>query len=145
MRTQLNTLLRQQLAHLWPAISHIAACQKACHAVLPQLFLYCQVLRLDSNQLILSAPNSALASKLKQQLPKLQAHLEKTGWQVNAIRIKVQVKPVVQIDPLKPIRQLPATALNAFEHLEKNLTRAKHNHDLLEAVRNLIDRCKEAR
>ncbi len=143
---EVNTLLRDQLSHLWPAISNITACQKVCVVVLPQLFLYCQVLHVDADQLTLAAPNSALASKLKQQLPKLQDALQKAGWQINAIRIKVQVNPVPQDEPHEKQCQLSATALAAFSELEKNLGKSErmknHNADLLGALRNLISRTR---
>jgi hypothetical protein len=35
--------------------------------------------------------NNAVAAKIKQLLPSLQAHLRSKGWEVNAIRLKVQV------------------------------------------------------
>lgn len=35
--------------------------------------------------------NNATAAKIKQLLPALQAHLRAKGWEVNAIRLKVQM------------------------------------------------------
>jgi hypothetical protein len=35
--------------------------------------------------------NNAAAAKIKQLLPSLQAHLRSKGWEVNAIRLKVQM------------------------------------------------------
>ncbi len=35
--------------------------------------------------------SNAAAAKLRQMLPQLQAHLRSKGWQVNAIRLKVQM------------------------------------------------------
>jgi len=137
---EVNSILRSQLAHLWPTITNIAALQKECVSALPQLFLYCQVLHLEADQLVVAAPNSALASKLKQLLPKLQTALQKAGWQINAIRIKVQVNPVLEKEPVEKKCQLPGTALKAFGELEKNLSGSRHNEGLLEALRNLISR-----
>ena len=37
--------------------------------------------------------NNAAAAKLRQMLPALQAHLRSHGWEVNSIRIKVQMPP----------------------------------------------------
>lgn len=34
--------------------------------------------------------NNAAAAKLRQILPALQAHLRSKGWEINAIRLKVQ-------------------------------------------------------
>jgi hypothetical protein len=36
--------------------------------------------------------NNAAAAKIKQLLPALQAHLRSKGWEVNAIRLKVQTR-----------------------------------------------------
>src|SRR5687767_13208362 len=80
-----------KMATLLPALTRIAALQKECAAILPALFDACSVMQFEAGQLTLSTPNAALATKLKQQLPKLQDALLKRGWQVNAIRIKVQV------------------------------------------------------
>ena len=137
---EVNALLRSQIAHLWPAINNITACQKDCVTALPQLFMYCQVLHLDADQLTVAAPNSALASKLKQLLPKLLSALQKAGWQINAIRIKVQVNPTLEKEPVEKQCRLSGRAIAAFGELEKNLAGSKHNEGLLEALRNLINR-----
>ena len=137
---EVNSILRSQIAHLWPTITNNTALQKECAAALPQLFLYCQVLHLEADQLTVAAPSSALASKLKQLLPKLQAALQKAGWQINAIRIKVQVNPTLEKEPMEKQCQLSGTALKAFGDLEKNLAGSRHNEGLLEALRNLLSR-----
>jgi hypothetical protein len=46
----------------------------------------CEVLSLQDGVLTLAVPSSAVAAKLKQQLPKLQAALQKKGWQVESVR-----------------------------------------------------------
>jgi hypothetical protein len=137
---EVNSFLRSEIAHLLPAIANITKLQKECAAALPQLFLYCQVLHLESEQLTVAAPNSALASKLKQQLPRLQAALQKAGWQINAIRIKVQVNPVLQKESVPKQLRLPDTALKAFSDLEQQLSGSRHNEGLLAALRTLIKR-----
>jgi hypothetical protein len=45
--------------------------QKDCGAILPPIFDTCEVMQLADGLLTLSAPNAALATKLKQQCPKL--------------------------------------------------------------------------
>ena len=35
--------------------------------------------------------NAAVAAKLRQLLPALQAHLQSKGWEINSIRLKVQM------------------------------------------------------
>jgi hypothetical protein len=140
---EVNSLLRSEIAHLWPTIANINALQKECVATLPQLFLYCQVLQLEEYQLVLAAPNAALATKLKQQLPKLQTSLQKTGWQINAIRIKVQVNQSLQNETVEKQCHMTDSALDAFGKLEKNLSNSKHNDALLGALRNLLGRYKK--
>lgn len=135
-----NSFLQSELAHLWPAITNITALQKECSKALPQLFLYCSVLHLEKEELILAAPNTALASKLRQQLPNLQMALQKAGWQVNEIRIKVQTSQTLLAEPAAKQCQLSDGALQAFAALEKNLAQSKHNDDLLNALRALLAR-----
>ncbi len=137
---EVNVLLRSQIAHLWPTITTLTALQKDCIAVLPQLFLHCQVLHLETERLTLCAPNGALASKLKQQLPLLQSALQKAGWQINAIRIKVQVNAALPEVQVEKSCQLSESALNAFNNLEKNLAGSHRNDELLGALRTLISR-----
>lgn len=140
--SEANTFLKSELAHLWPAIANINALQKECAAALPQLFLYCSVLHLDAEKLALAAPNAALASKLKQQLPQLQTALQKAGWQIETIRIKVQANSIFSAEPVQKKCQLSESALHAFDTLEKNLAQSKHNDDLLDALRALLARHK---
>jgi hypothetical protein len=139
---EVNSFLQSELAHLWPAIANVGKLQKACAAALPQLFLYCQVLHLEKEQLVIAAPSAAFASKLKQQLPKLQTALQKAGWQVHAIRIKVQTKPMFSSEPPQKQCQFSESALQALDGLEKNLARANSDTGLVEALRTLLARHK---
>jgi hypothetical protein len=128
------------LAALLPAVARMAALQKDCAALLPTMFEACDVLQYDADQLVLSTPNAALAAKLKQQLPKLQAHLIKGGWQVNAIRIKVQVsKPRASAVFTKQI-ELPPQALSAFDQLGKTLENSPRNQTLIAALKAMVAR-----
>src|SRR5450830_755362 len=121
-----------KLAPLLPAIQRNLALQKDCETILSSLFEYCEV--------ILVAANAAIATKLKQQCPKLQLQLQQRGWQINAIRIKVQVKRVIE-KPL-PVKQLsiPKTALQALSNLEKNIENNAQNADLRAALMRLLQR-----
>ncbi len=137
---EVNALLRSEIAHLWPTITTNTALQKECAAVLPQLFTYCQVLQLESEQLIIAAPSAAFASKLKQQLPKLQVALQKGGWKIQSIRIKVQTHQILPTQSASKQCHFSDSARLAFSTLEKNLTPSKHNNDLLMALRTLLAR-----
>lgn len=47
----------------------------------------------DDSNWCLIVNSSAAAAKLRQLLPALEAHLRSKGWQVSAIRLKVQTRP----------------------------------------------------
>jgi len=129
-----------KLSPLLPTIKRNLTLKKECSAVLPAIFDSCEVLNLADDQLVLSIPNAALASKLKQQLPKLQAHLQHRGWQINAIKIKVQVKKTVE--KTAPAKQaiLTPSALTAFKELENNLAENAQNTALKAALERLLKR-----
>jgi hypothetical protein len=129
-----------KLSPLLPTIKRNLSLQKECGSLLPPIFDCCEVLNLADDQLVLSTPNASIASKLKQQLPKLQAHLQQRGWQINAIKIKVQVKRTVE-KPV-PIKQaiLSSKAISAFASLESNLATTPQNADLKAALERLLRR-----
>ena len=129
-----------KISPLLPTIRRNASLQKECWSILPAIFGSCEVLQLAEEQLTLSTPNAALASKLKQQLPKLQLQLQQRGWQINAIRIKVQVKKVVEkIPPLKQLA-LSDPAVRAFNELEIALESTPQNDALKAALHRLVMR-----
>lgn len=45
---------------------------------------------IDGTQWCLLVKNHAAAAKLRQLLPAFEAHLRSKGWEVNAIRLKIQ-------------------------------------------------------
>ena len=129
-----------KMAALLPSITRMMTLQSDCAATLPAMFAGCAVLQFESNQLVLSTPNAALASKLKQQLPKLQEALLQRGWQVNAIRLKVQVaRPRDNPQPQKQLR-LPDPAVSALMQLEGTLENTPRNATLLSAIHALANR-----
>ncbi|MFZ6687966.1 DciA family protein [Undibacterium sp. SXout11W] len=133
-----------KIAALLPAIQRNLALQRDCEAVLSSLFELCEVMQLADGQLVLAASNAAIATKLKQQCPKLQLKLQERGWQINAIRIKVQVKRVIE-KPL-PVKQLaiPETAIQALSNLEKNIEKTAQNADLRAALTRLLSRHRQS-
>ncbi len=48
---------------------------------------------IEGSEWCLLLDNNAVAAKLRQLLPAMQAHLRSKGWEVNSIRLKVQVSP----------------------------------------------------
>lgn len=128
------------MASLLPTVARMAALQKDCAALLPTMFEACDVLQYDSDQLVLSTPNAALAAKLKQQLPKLQAHLLKGGWQVSVIRIKVQVGKPRPRDVFTKQIHLPSQAVSALDQLGQTLEDSPRNQTLIAAIRAMVAR-----
>jgi len=132
--------MHDKIATLLPAAMRLTALQSECSAVLPALFDACLVMRFDGEQLTIAAPNAALAAKLKQQLPKLQENLLQRGWQVNVIRIKVQVDKIGE--PARRYKELsmPPKALSAFASLQDSLEKSPSNQALKQALANMLAR-----
>ncbi|MFT5644578.1 MAG: hypothetical protein ACI83P_002135 [Janthinobacterium sp.] len=131
------------MAALMPAVTRMAALQKDCATALPAMFSQCDILQFEAGQLVLATPNAALAAKLKQQLPKLQADLSARGWKVDAIKLKVQVTrslaPIVHTHALV----LPHKAMQALSELGDALDASSANSPLAAALRLLVRHHKE--
>lgn len=129
-----------KMASILPTVTRMAALQKDCAATLPAMFDSCTVLSFESDQLVLAIPNAAIASKLKQQLPKLQDSLRKRGWQVIAIRLKVQVtQEIAKMETPKQLR-LPSDAVSALAALDNELDDSPQNKDLKAALNAMLQR-----
>lgn len=130
----------EKMAELLPTIKRNTSLQKECQQCLPSIFQHCQVLQLVDHCLTIATPNAAFASKLKQNLPKIQSFLVERGWQVNAIRIKVQVNTLPSVQAQKHSRTLSGRALDAFSALEGSLEKTEGNKTLLIAIKQLLRR-----
>lgn len=130
----------EKMAALLPAAMRMASLQSDCAGALPQMFGLCDVLSFQDAQLVLATPSSAVAAKLKQQLPKLQLALHKKGWVVDAIKLKVQVTR--SMPPPVQMRQLvlPQTAINAFDQLGDELAPTAQNATLIAALKAMAAR-----
>lgn len=127
-----------KMASLMPTVTRLIALQKDCATTLPAMFHNCHVLNLEMGNLTFAVPNAALASKLKQQLPKLQGELLALGWQVNAIRLKVQVPIPIPPAPVITQRQLSNQAITSFSTLLRDLGDGGQNADLKAAILALL-------
>jgi hypothetical protein len=131
------------LAALMPTVLRLVALQNDCAGYLPAMFRQCDIVQFEGGQLVLATPSAALAAKLKQQLPKLQAQLLQRGWQIESIRLKVQVTkslaPVVLTGPLA----LPDRAMTALAELGDALPASPGNDGLIAALRALVQRHRE--
>lgn len=129
-----------KMAALLPTAMRMASLQSDCAKALPPMFGNCDVLSFEEARLVLAVPSSAMAAKLKQQLPKLQAALHKRGWQVEEIKLKVQVTR--SLPPVVHTRQLvlPTTAVTAFEELGDALAPTEQNATLIAAIKAMAAR-----
>lgn len=129
-----------KLAALLPTVTRLAAAQRDCLNLLPSLFEHCMVMQLSEEHMLVAVPNAAVATRLKQMLPKLHAGLSAKGWQFGAIRLKIQVTaPPPPMMP-RPSAQLPRGAVASFAALEANLESSPRNDALKDALRNLLQR-----
>jgi len=129
-----------RLRTLLPTVTRLTALQKACEAALPVLFDACTVLHFDADQLVIGTPSAAWAAKLKQQLPKLQGILQQQGWQVNAIRLKVQVGKTFEKSSISKQIAMPGQAISAFAALENALEPTSRNAALKAALQTIVQR-----
>lgn len=129
-----------KMAALLPAIERMARLQKDCAECLPAMFRYCEILAFEDGQLLLSLPTTALAAKLKQQLPKLQDTLGQRGWQVSHVRLKVQMTKPAEIKEKMRALELPGAAVEAFDQLGDALEASPQNSPLINAVKAMVAR-----
>jgi hypothetical protein len=133
----------ERMASLLPAATRMASLQKDVKVILPPMYAGCDVMSLQEGVLTLAVPSSAVAAKLKQQAPKLQATLQKKGWQIDSVKIKIQVGRALppQQEMLKPSSlELPPTAVQAFEELGDTLPDSPQNAPLIAAIRRLAEK-----
>ena len=137
--------VHERMAALLPAVKRIAAIQRACATALPDMFGPCSVLHFHSEQLLLAVPNAALAARLKQRLPRLQDELQRQGWQVNAIRLKIQIMPAMERPLPEKTAQLPHGAVSALAELNDSLEDTPRNAALRAAIAAMVERHKRQR
>jgi hypothetical protein len=126
-----------KLGGLLPTVEQVVQLQAACERQLPTLFTSCQVLQLRENTLHISAPNAALATRLRQVLPKLQQGLRENGWGIEQIRLKVQLMPTQPAPPPPSApRVLSNEAIASFAALASQIEESP----LRDALQNLLKR-----
>lgn len=126
------------MAALLPAARRSAQLQAECERLLPTLFVSCRALQIRDGLLHIAVPNAALATRLRQMLPKLQEGLREKGWPVESIKLKVQLLPS---EPQRPVRapaahDLPRDAVSSFA----TLAAALDESPLKEALLHLVQR-----
>lgn len=134
-----------RLAALMPTALRIGNLQRDVKNILPPMYAGCDVLSFQDGALTLAVPSSAVAAKLKQQLPKLQGGLQKKGWQVETVRIKIQMRATIPVrEETKPSSlSLPPTAVQAFEELGDALPETAQNAQLIAAIKRLAEKRRQ--
>lgn len=127
-----------KMAGLLPAVRRIGQLQAHCEQLLPTLFASCRVLQIREGQLQIAVPNAALATRLRQMLPKLQEGLREKGWLIDGIRLKMQLLPTEPERVVsKPIgHDLPNDAVGSFAALAETL----EDSPLKDALQHLVER-----
>lgn len=134
-----------RLAALLPTALRMGNLQRDCRLILPPMYAACEVASLQEGVLTLSVPSSAVAAKLKQQVPKLQAGLQKKGWQVESVRVKIRMGSTVPVReiPQPSSLQMPPTAVDAFAELGETLPETAQNAPLIAAIRRLAEKRRQ--
>jgi len=127
----------ERMASLLPAALRMADLQRDVGQALPAVANNCDVLSFQEGVLTLAVPSSAVAARLKQQLPKLQSTLLARGWQVTSTRLKVQVTRAMPEQVEMRVLELPPTAVDAFEELGDALPDTPQNAALVAAIKRL--------
>lgn len=133
----------EQLSPLLPTITRLDTLYQDCKIVLAPLLQDCSILKFEAGQLTIATPNAAIASKLKQQLPKLQAHLMRRGWQVDVIKLKIIF--ATQQPSYAPSKQIVLSnkAMSSLSTLVQTLEPTKSNASLRIALQNMLKHHKE--
>lgn len=135
----------QRGASLMSTARQLMQLQQQVQAVLPQpLGNACRVLRLEDGNLTLGVPAASHSAKLRQLAPRIVAALEKQGWQVNGIAVRVQASLTRPIEtllaqnalPRRPAAPLGEQGLEAFSELRTTLREGP----LAQAVERLLAR-----
>ncbi|OVZ58266.1 hypothetical protein CDO46_27360 [Pigmentiphaga sp. NML030171] len=102
--------------------------RQVCDALPAPLGPSCRVLRFEDGQLTLGVPAAAHSAKLRQLAPRLVAALEKQGWQVNGIAVRVQATltrleetELSRPAPRAPARQATELGTQALAELKRKL------------------------
>jgi len=117
----------------------LLAAQKIVAQCLPAGFSdACQVAQITRQQLTLSVPSAAFASKLRQLTPRILDTLHQHGWQVDKIRITVQKSrvPMASSQTPKDTHPIDPSGLAAFRDLHQQLPAGP----LADAVHQLLKR-----
>lgn len=112
-------------AGLLPAAQRIVRLGQDLRLLLPPALKdSCEVAGFDDGTVLLKVSSAGLAAKLRQTLPRLADGLQQRGWQVSAIRTRVQPggSPTTSATWAAPSEAaIPTSAVAAFGDLSRSL------------------------
>ncbi|ACT48874.1 DciA family protein [Methylotenera mobilis] len=134
---RLNTLFKQpELNELNQRTLEAQASQKIWTEIAPDgLANHSHVSSIKNNQFTVYANNNAVAAKIKLLIPSLLIQLEKQGYEVTAIRIKVQAKSQPKVTP-KSTKSLSSEAVSQLQKLELQLSGTTLGDSLSKLLKN---------
>jgi hypothetical protein len=103
--------------------SRLLRLQRVFEAALPPQFAdTCRVSNLkDDNTLLISVRGSAIAVRLKQNLPSLREHFARAGWPITAIKLKIALPEPARLPPAPRPRTLSLAARRQIEDFAASL------------------------
>lgn len=134
---RLNTLLKQpELNELNKRTLEAQASQKIWAEIAPDgLAKHSHISSIKNKQFTVYADNNAVAAKIKLLIPSLLIQLENQGYEVTAIRVKVQAKSKPLATP-KPTKSLSPEAVNQLQKLELQLSGTTLGDSLHKLLKN---------
>ncbi|WP_036300482.1 DciA family protein [Methylotenera sp. L2L1] len=132
-----NTLLKQpELNELNQRTLESQAAQKLWAEIAPEnMAQFSHISSIKNNQFTVYANNNAVAAKIKLLIPSLLIRLEKQGYEVTAIRVKVQAKSSPLPVP-KSTKSLSPEAINQLHKLEVKLSGTTLGDSLAKLLKN---------
>jgi hypothetical protein len=132
-----NTLLKQpELIELNKRTLESQAAQKLWVEIAPDnMAQFSHISSIKNNQFTVYANNNAVAAKIKLLIPSLLIRLEKQGYEVTAIRVKVQAKSSPLPVP-KFRKSLSTEAIHQLQKLEVKLSGTSLGESLAKLLKN---------
>ncbi len=128
----------ENMSGLLQAARRLSEIEKTCQSILPRHFSACSVLKLENGTMIIGVPNQSIAARIRQQIPYLQAELNRTGWPVESIRLKVQLAQKRFSEKPAARKTLSNQAYESLVDLYSSLDKTKQNNRLVSALGELI-------
>lgn len=128
----------ENMSGLLQVARRLSEIERTCQDILPRHFSACSVLKLENGKMIISVPNQSIAARIRQQIPYLQAELNRAGWPVDSIRLKVQLAQKRFAEKPAARKTLSPKAYESLVDLYSSLDKTKQNDRLTFALSELI-------